>query len=95
VRLGADSFMIAGTHMTEELQRRVRVIHDLERAIRLWELLRDNTQRVVNESKAWSEKLGDSSETNPTVAKACAYIGTCNASILAAKARIEELESGN
>jgi len=77
--------------MTEELQRRVRVIHDLERAIRLWEMLRDNAQRVVNETKACSEKQGDSVETNPTVAKARAYIDTCNASILATKARINEL----
>jgi hypothetical protein len=77
--------------MTEELQRRVRVIHDLERAIRLWEMLRDNAQRVVNETKARSEKQGDSVETNPTVAKARAYIDTCNASILATKARINEL----
>jgi hypothetical protein len=77
--------------MTEELQRRVRIIHDLDRAIRLWELLRDNAQRVVNEIKACSEKQGDSVETNPTVAKARAYIDTCNASILAAKARIDEL----
>jgi hypothetical protein len=55
--------------MAEELQRRMRVIHDLERAIRLWELLRDDAQRVVDETKAGPEKLGDSVETNPTVAK--------------------------
>jgi len=77
--------------MTEELQRRVRVIHDLERAIRLWELLRDNAQRVITETKACSEKQGDSVEMNPAVAKARAYIDTYNASILATKARIDEL----
>lgn len=80
--------------MVEELQRSVRAIHDLERVIRLWELLRDNAQRVVNESKACSEKQGDSVETNPTVAKARTYIETCNASILATKARINELARG-
>ena len=81
--------------VTEELQRRVRVIHDLERAIRLWELLRDNAQRVVNETKACSEKQGDSVETNPAVAKARAYIDAYNASILATKARIDELARGD
>jgi hypothetical protein len=81
--------------MTEELQRRVRVIHDLERAIRLWELLRDNAQRVVDETTVSPEKLGDAVETNPTVAKALAYIDTCNASILATKERIDELAIGD
>jgi len=73
----------------------MRVIHDLERAIRLWELLRDNAQRVVNETNACSEKQGDSVETTPTVAKARAYIDTCNAAILATKARIDELARGD
>ena len=77
--------------MTDELQRRLRAIHDLERATRLWELLRENAQRVVNESKACCEKQGDSAETNPTVAKACAYIDSCNTWILHGKARIDEL----
>ncbi len=77
--------------MTEELQRRLRVIHDLERAIRLWELLRDNAQRLLNETKACSEKQGDSVEMNPAVAKARAYIDICDASILTTKARINEL----
>jgi hypothetical protein len=81
--------------MNEELQRRVRVIHDLERAIRLWELLRDKAQRVVEETKACPEKLGDSVETNATVAKACAYVDTCNASILATKERIDKLARGD
>jgi len=81
--------------MTEELQRRVRVIHDLERAIRLWELLRDHEQRVANETKARSEKHGDSVETSLTIAKARAYIDTCNASILATTARINELARGD
>jgi len=81
--------------VTEELQRRVRVIHDLERAIRLWELLRDNEQQVVNETNASPEKQGDSVETNPAVARARAFIDTCNASILATRARIDELERGD
>ena len=81
--------------MAEELQRSVRLIHDLERAIRLWELLRDNAQRVINESNANPENQGDSVETDPAVAKARAYIEKCNASILAAKTRIDELERGN
>ena len=69
----------------------MRAIHDLERAIRLWELVRDSAQRVVNETTTCSEKHGDSVETNPTVAKARAYIATCNTWILAAKRRIDEL----
>jgi hypothetical protein len=81
--------------VTEELQRRVRVIHDLERAIRLWELLRDNAHRVVNETMACSGEQGDSVETNPTIAKARAYIDACNTSILATKARIDELAKGD
>ncbi|WP_348262881.1 hypothetical protein P8935_24210 [Telmatobacter sp. DSM 110680] len=81
--------------MTEELQKRVRVIHDLERAIRLWELLRDNAQRVVDETEAFPKKPEGSAETNPTVAKACAYIETCNASILATKERIDKLARGD
>ena len=80
---------------TEELQGRVRVIRDLERAIRLWELLRDHEQRVANETKARSEKHGDSVETSLTIAKARAYIDTCNASILATTARINELARGD
>jgi hypothetical protein len=80
--------------MIEELQRSVRVIHDLERAIRLWELLRDNEQRVVNEAKACSEKQGGSVETNLTVARARAFIDTCNASILATKSTHRILAKG-
>jgi len=81
--------------MTVELQRRVRIIHDLERAIRIWELLRDDAQRVVNETEVRSEKRGDCVEASPTVAQARAYIDACNASILATKARIDELERGD
>jgi len=80
--------------MTDELQRRVRVIHDLERAIRLWELLRDNAQRVVDETNARPTNPGDSVETNLRVAKACGFIDICNGSIRAIKERIDELARG-
>ena len=79
--------------MTDELP--VRIIHDLERAIRLWELLRDDAQRVINEAKACSEKHENSVATNQTVTKARAFIATCNTSILAAKTRIDELARGD
>ncbi len=79
----------------EELQRSVRTIHHLERAIRHWELLRDHAQRLVNETMARSEKERDSVETNPTVAKARAYIDSCNAWILQARARIDQLARGD
>lgn len=81
--------------MTEELQTSVRVIHDLERAIRVWERLRDSAQQVVDEAKTSSEKQGDSVATNPAVAKARALIATCNTSILAANERIDELAIGD
>jgi hypothetical protein len=64
--------------MTEELIRNIRVIHDLERAIRVWELVRDSTQQLVNETTACYEKQGSSVETNPTVAKARVDIATYN-----------------
>jgi hypothetical protein len=73
----------------------VRAIHDLERAIRLWELLRDNAQQVVNETNSSSEMQGDSVATNPTVTNAHARIATCNTSISLAKARIDELALGD
>ncbi|MGC1294868.1 MAG: hypothetical protein WA869_07490 [Alloacidobacterium sp.] len=81
--------------MTEELLGNLRVIHDLERAIRVWELVRDSTQQVVNETTACCKRQGVCVETNPTVAKARADIATYNAAILGAKARIGELEREN
>jgi hypothetical protein len=78
--------------MIEESQRSMRAIHDLERAIRLWELLRDGAQRVVNETRACSEKERDSVESTLRVAKFQAFIAKCNTWILEAKARIDELE---
>ncbi len=77
--------------MTEELQRSVKAIHDLERAIRLWELLREDAQKVIDETKALSLEYGGSAEINLAVAKARACIDSCNASILVTKARIDEL----
>lgn len=79
----------------EELQSSVKAIHDLERAIRHWEFLRDHAQRVVSETKAYSERQRDSVETNSTVAKARAYIDSCNAWILQARARIDRLARGD
>jgi hypothetical protein len=73
----------------------MRAIHDLERAIRHWELLRDSAQRVVNESKARSEKQGDSVESALRVAKSQAQIANCNTWILKARARIDQLARGD
>jgi hypothetical protein len=81
--------------VTEELQRSVRLIHDLERATRLWELLRDNAQQVINESNANPENQGDSVETDLPVVKARGFVAPCNTYIIAAKIRIDELERGN
>jgi hypothetical protein len=81
--------------MIEELQRSLRVIHDLERAIRLWELLRDNAQRAADETRACSERERDPVESALRVAKFQAYIFDCNTSILATKARIDRLERGD
>jgi hypothetical protein len=81
--------------MIEELQRSVSAIHDLERAIHLWELLRDNAQRVVDETTACSEKQGDSVKSNLRVAKFQAFIATYTKWILEAKARIDQLAKGD
>jgi hypothetical protein len=81
--------------MTEELIKTIRVIHDLERAIRVWELVRDSAQQVVNETTRYYENQGGSGETNSTVAKAHVAIAIYNTAILRAKARIDELERGN
>jgi hypothetical protein len=81
--------------MFEDIHGSVRAIHELERAIHLWEMLRDNAQQVVDETTACSGKHGEPVETNPAVVKARAYVDTCNASILATKARIDELVRGN
>jgi hypothetical protein len=78
--------------MTEELLGALRVIHDLEKAIRVWELVRDSVQRVVNETAACWEMHGDCVKTNLTIARARAGIATYNRAILGAKTRIEEME---
>jgi hypothetical protein len=64
---------------------RLKAIRDLERAIRVWELLRDHAQRVSDEAE-------DSVKSILVVAHARAYIERCNESILASKARIIEIE---
>ena len=81
--------------MIEELQRKLRAIHDLERAIRLWGLLRENAQREVNETTACSEQQEDSIASNLRVAKFQALSASCNTWILEAKARIDRLERGD
>jgi hypothetical protein len=81
--------------VTEELQRSVRAIHDLERATRLWELVRDNAQQVINDSNADPENQSDSLETQAAVVKARGVIAVCNGYIIAAKTQIDELERGN
>ena len=81
--------------MIEELQRSLRVIHDLERAIRLWKLQRDNAQRAADETRACSERERDPVERALRVAKFRAYIADCNTWILEAKARIDRLERGD
>jgi hypothetical protein len=81
--------------MADELQRHLMVIHDLERAIRLWELLRDYEQGVVNETRAGSGNRGDAAGAAPAVTHALAYIDSCSARILAAKAQIDGLARGD
>jgi hypothetical protein len=74
---------------------RLRAIRDLERAIRVWELVIEGTQQIVNESTACSEKQRGAVDTNPTVDRARADIAAYNMAILGAKARINELERAN
>ena len=74
---------------------RLRAIRDLERAIRVWELVAERTQQIVNETTACYEQQGGAVDTNPTVVRARANIAAYNRSILGAKARIEELERAN
>ena len=81
--------------MSEELQRSLRAIHDLERATRLWELVRDDAQQVIDESDANPENQGDSIETDAAVVKARGIIAACNTYIIAAKTRIGEVERGS
>ena len=75
--------------MTDEFP--MRAIHDLERAIRHWELLRDNAQRLVNETRAYSENQGESFESTLRVAKFQKYMANCDTWILEARARIDRL----
>ncbi len=79
--------------MSDELQTRLGVIRDMERAIRVWELLRDNLQRVLDDANEGSEIGRNSAETDLNVARAQAYIDLCKGWILAAKVRIDALAS--
>jgi len=81
--------------MIGKLQRNVRAIHDLERAVRVWEMGRDSVQQALNEEITCCEKQGGSIESNPVVAEARSNIATFITFIVAAKARIDELERGN
>lgn len=81
--------------MTKEPKGTLRLIRDHERGIRVWELLRDYAQRVLDETEASSERHEDSVESSSTIAKARAYIDKCNASILASKALIDRLIIGD
>ncbi|MGO9325170.1 MAG: hypothetical protein ACLP07_11470 [Terracidiphilus sp.] len=81
--------------MTEELKRNLSVIHDLERAIRVWELVRARTQQVVIETSAYFEKQGEAFQSNPAVAKACVDLTKYDWMILRAKEQIDKLESEN
>jgi hypothetical protein len=77
--------------MSVDLARNVRAIHDLERAIRVWELVRDRTRQVEVETTAYCERHGEAVETNLTVAKARVHIARYKLAILHAKERIDEL----
>ena len=81
--------------MAEELQRSVRAIHDLERATRLWELVRDDAQQVIDGSNTNPENQRDSVESDPAIVKARGVIAACNTYIIAAKTQIDELERGD
>lgn len=73
----------------------LRAIHDLERAIRVWEMVLEGTQLIVNEKIVCYEKREGAVDTSPTLARARANIAAYNKAILGAKARIEELEREN
>jgi hypothetical protein len=80
--------------MSDELLRKLKAIHDLDRAIHVWEEVRDKAQQAISEMTVCSEKQVDSFETNLILAKARACLNACNSSILGARARIDELERG-
>ena len=50
-------------------QINIRAIHDLERAIRIWELVYDTVQLAENEKTASCGKLGGDVETEPDCSK--------------------------
>jgi hypothetical protein len=71
---------------------RLRAIHDLERAIRVWEQGRDIVRKELNEKIECCEEPDEYIGSHPTVVKARSYIAASTRLILAAEARIEELE---
>ena len=74
---------------------KLRAIRDLERAIRVWELVTEGTQQIVNETTACYEKQEGVVDTNPTIDRARANIAAYNRAILGAKVRIDKLERAN
>jgi hypothetical protein len=81
--------------MSEEDIRSIRVIHRLERSIRILELARDLTRQKVIQAIECHEMNGDSAETITAVSKAHAQIAVYNRTIHRAKARIKRLERGD
>lgn len=74
-------------------QINIRAIHDLERAIRVWDLVRDAVQQTVNEkTDLMGNWEGTLTPNRPLLKRA--YIARCNSAILGA-ARIDELEGGD
>jgi hypothetical protein len=72
----------------------IKAIHDLERVIRVWELVRDCEQQTIDKATRRRWRRGQSGEASPEIANARSQIAACNASILAVKARINELAGG-
>jgi hypothetical protein len=78
--------------MIDELLRDIKVIHHLERSIRVLELVRKRMQHVANETSAGYKRQAAFAEADPKIAKACTYIAVCNRAILRARALIDEVE---
>jgi exonuclease VII small subunit len=81
--------------MTEELIRSLRVIHRLERSIRILELVRDGTRQKLIRAMTRYETQGDSLESISAVTQALALIAVCNRTIRGARKRIGRLERGD
>jgi hypothetical protein len=73
----------------------LKASRDLERAIHVWETGRDIVQQLLNEASLRCNKQVVNFEAAPIVVNSRSYIADCNANILAAKVRIDELERGD